>query len=204
MASPHSGHIVGDMRELWGLLTGWLDAQGVGPERSGVPAMAGQAVQPSRMALMVDVTVGALPGGDVNGPAADDAATLRLVLPLPPALSPVAGPPGPLRAGLYVGDVVLDVSSRTVRRGGAPVDLTGVEFELLFALLAQAGSPVARDDLSRHALGRPCDPADRSVDMHVSKLRRKLGPRRGGGARITTVRGVGYVYTVGEAAVVAR
>ena len=145
------------MRELWGLLTGWLDAQGVGPERSGVPAMAGQAVQPSRMALMV-----------------------------------------------YVGDVVLDVSSRTVRRGGAPVDLTGVEFELLFALLAQAGSPVARDDLSRHALGRPCDPADRSVDMHVSKLRRKLGPRRGGGARITTVRGVGYVYTVGEAAVVAR
>jgi two-component system response regulator CpxR len=96
---------------------------------------------------------------------------------------------------LGVDDVAMDLGRRTVRRAGAPVELTAVEFTLLELLLRGAGAVVRRDELARGALGRALLPFDRSIDVHVSRLRKKLGPRPGGGERIATLRAVGYMYT---------
>ena len=97
-------------------------------------------------------------------------------------------------AAIAVGDVELDSGSRTVRRAGAPVDLTTVEFDLLAVLMRVAGTTVSREDLVRNVLGREFSPFDRSIDTHVCNLRRKLGPLDDGGERIKGVRGAGYLY----------
>ena len=96
---------------------------------------------------------------------------------------------------LGVDDVAMDLGRRTVRRAGEAVELTAVEFTLLELLLRAAGAVVRRDELARGALGRALLPFDRSIDVHVSRLRKKLGPRPGGGERIATLRAVGYMYT---------
>jgi DNA-binding response OmpR family regulator len=98
-------------------------------------------------------------------------------------------------AQLTVDDVAMDLGPRVVRCAGAPVELTAVEFALLELLLRAAGSVVRRDDLARGALGRSLLPFDRSIDVHVSRVRKKLGPRPDGGERIATLRAVGYLYT---------
>jgi len=103
---------------------------------------------------------------------------------------------GTPRPVLGVDDVQLDASSRSVWRGSTPVDLTTVEFDLLRALLESAGETVTRETIAEQVLGRRFDPLDRSIDMHISKLRRKLGPRAGGEERIKTVRSAGYIYTL--------
>jgi two-component system response regulator CpxR len=95
---------------------------------------------------------------------------------------------------LSVGDVVLDSGTRTVLRAGTNVELTSVEFELLEKLLRAAGEIVTREDLSQQVLGRSASPFDRSIDMHISNLRKKLGHQSGDVERIKTVRGVGYIY----------
>ena len=97
---------------------------------------------------------------------------------------------------LSVDDVTLDLGRRVVLRAGAPVVLTAVEFSLLELLMRAAGFVVRRDDLARGALGRGLLPFDRSIDVHVSHVRKKLGPRPDGGERITTLRAVGYLYTM--------
>jgi len=97
-------------------------------------------------------------------------------------------------APLAVGDVVLDEGSRQVTRAHDPVELTGAEFNVLCVLLHHAGQVVSKDAICREALGRPLQALDRSVDMHVSNLRRKLGPVTDGSSRIRTVRGSGYQY----------
>jgi two-component system response regulator CpxR len=93
-----------------------------------------------------------------------------------------------------VGDVELESGTRTLLRGGEPVELTAVEFSLLEILLRRAGRIVAREELTREVLGRPLSPYDRSIDVHVSKLRKKLGHGSGGGERIKSIRGSGYIY----------
>ena len=95
---------------------------------------------------------------------------------------------------IAVGDVELDPAARTVQRAGEAVDLTSVEFALLEALMRAAGQVVTREQLAQGVLGRRFMPFDRSIDMHVSKLRRKLGDPPGGGERIKTIRGVGYIF----------
>lgn len=100
------------------------------------------------------------------------------------------------RAVVTVDDVLLDPASRSVLRDGVPVELTTVEFDILRLLLEAAGQTVARERLSDQVLGRAFDPFDRSVDMHISKLRRKLGPRSADEERIKTIRSVGYIYTL--------
>lgn len=102
----------------------------------------------------------------------------------------------PARRPLAVDDVLLDPASRSVLRGGAPVEVTSVEFDILRMLLESAGETVARETIAEKVLGRQFDPFDRSVDMHISKLRRKLGPRPGGDERIKTIRSVGYIYAL--------
>lgn len=96
---------------------------------------------------------------------------------------------------LVVGDVELDLGARQVRRDGQPVQLTGAEFDLLEVLLRSVGRVVDRGELFRLVLDRDPLPMDRSIDMHVSHLRRKLGREHHGIERIRAVRGVGYIYT---------
>lgn len=93
-------------------------------------------------------------------------------------------------------DLVLNHASRTLLKSGEPVDLTSTEFSILYALLQDRGEVVSKRDLYLSALGREPVPHDRSVDMHVSNLRRKLGPDPRGENRIETIRGIGYQYRV--------
>lgn len=97
---------------------------------------------------------------------------------------------------LVVGDVEMERRTRTVRRAGEAIDLTVVEYDLLEKLLKAPGRIVAREELVRDVLHRELSPFDRSIDTHVSNLRRKLGHQVQGVERIKTVRGVGYIYTV--------
>jgi len=98
------------------------------------------------------------------------------------------------RETLVVGDIEMDSNTRNVRRSGEVVDLTGVEYDLLEILLRFAGQIVKREDLMKEVLGRELSPFDRSIDMHVSNLRKKLGHQANGLERIKTIRGVGYIY----------
>ncbi len=95
---------------------------------------------------------------------------------------------------LAIGDVVLDARARTVRHLGRLVDLTSLEFDVLNALLVSAGHLVSREALFRTLLQRDYSVFDRSIDNHVSALRRKLGAQVGGTERIKSVRNAGYVY----------
>jgi two-component system response regulator CpxR len=95
---------------------------------------------------------------------------------------------------LCIDDIELDHGAHVVRHSGVPVELTSVEFTLLEVLLRSAGQVVTREELARAALGRNLALFDRSVDMHVSRLRRKLACGSGGPEHIKTIRGVGYVY----------
>lgn len=93
-------------------------------------------------------------------------------------------------------DIVISSSSRVATLSGKEVSLTSVEFELLFELLRKAGNVVRKEDLSEAVLDRKLSPFDRSLDMHISNLRKKLGSRKDGSTRIKTIRSVGYIYTV--------
>ncbi len=96
---------------------------------------------------------------------------------------------------IAVGDVEMDLGARTVRKAGDPVELTSLEFNLLEKLMNDAGEVVTREAIAQEILGRRFVAYDRSIDMHVSKLRRKLGRYPDGEERIKSIRGVGYVYT---------
>ena len=95
---------------------------------------------------------------------------------------------------LKVGDIELDRNAWIVMRNGLPVVLTTLEFNLLEMLLRAAGQVLPREELVQTLLEREFDPFDRSIDMHVSNLRKKLGRHVNGVERIKSVRGVGYVY----------
>jgi len=94
---------------------------------------------------------------------------------------------------IKVGDVELDPATRSVLHNGKPVDLTSVEFGLLQVLLREAGRVVTREALVDEVLGRKFSPFDRSIDMHVSKVRKKLGDSDSED-HIKTVRGAGYIF----------
>jgi len=94
---------------------------------------------------------------------------------------------------IKVGDVELDPATRTVFHRGHPVELTSVEFSLLHVLLREAGRVVTRDALVDEVLGRKFSPFDRSIDMHVSKVRKKLGDDED---HIKTIRGAGYIFAL--------
>lgn len=101
-------------------------------------------------------------------------------------------------ATLNIGDVVLCATNRTVKCRGENVELTSVEFNLLEVLLSRAGEVISREELVEQVLGRRLSAYDRSIDVHVSALRKKLGHYAGDMERIRTVRGVGYLYSLPE------
>ena len=95
---------------------------------------------------------------------------------------------------IHIADLELHPESRSVTCGGKPVILTGAEFDLLYTFLRSPGKIISREDLTQAALGRPMSPMDRSIDVHVSNLRRKLGTYDGNHERIKAIRGSGYIY----------
>ena len=96
---------------------------------------------------------------------------------------------------IRVGDVELDPATRSVNHRGKAVELTSVEFGLLQVLLREAGRVVTREALVDEVLGRKFSPFDRSIDMHVSKVRKKLGDS-GSEDYIKTIRGAGYIFAL--------
>ncbi|MBV9181902.1 MAG: response regulator transcription factor [Acidobacteria bacterium] len=101
----------------------------------------------------------------------------------------------PIPEVLHVGDVELDPATRTVFHRGKSVELTSVEFSLLQVLLREAGRVVTREALVDEVLGRKFSPFDRSIDMHVSKVRKKLGDSDSED-HIKTIRGAGYIFAL--------
>jgi two-component system response regulator CpxR len=95
------------------------------------------------------------------------------------------------RGRLEVNGVVLDPGSRQVTLEGKPIEVTTLEFDILEHLMRNAGHVVSRDGLMESLYNRKSTPFDRSIDMHVSHLRRKL---EGGRPVIKTIRGVGYQF----------
>ena len=88
-------------------------------------------------------------------------------------------------------------AQRRAEWDGRPLDLTVSEFNLLAVLLAGGDRVLTKDELSERVLGRPRQPYDRSVDVHMSNLRQKLHALAGGAIEIQTVRGVGYLLKRG-------
>jgi DNA-binding response OmpR family regulator len=102
-------------------------------------------------------------------------------------------------AGVSVGNTRLNVAARSATYSGEDLQLTAAEFNILRVLLDHAGSVVDKEQLCRQALGRSLSAYDRSVDVHISKLRRKLSAR-GGDSLILSVRGSGYQFAVAAGA----
>ncbi len=101
-------------------------------------------------------------------------------------------PRGPETGGrIEVNGVVLDPGTREVLESGRPVDLTTFEFDVLELLMRSAGRVLSRDALMESLYNRKATPFDRSIDMHISHIRRKLERDR---TLIKTVRGVGYQF----------
>lgn len=95
-------------------------------------------------------------------------------------------------APIFSGALQLWPGTRKVEWQGRPLDLTGTEFSLLEELARNAGRIVSKEQLSLNALGRPLSPFDRRIDVHISSIRLKLGPRPDGQPWIMGVRGQGY------------
>jgi two-component system response regulator RstA len=104
------------------------------------------------------------------------------------------GRAGPRRQTVAVGELTLDPGAMNASLGGRVVDLTGYEFSLLLALVERAGQVLSRERLMDLARGNAEEAFDRSIDVHISRLRQKLGddPRRP--RLIRTVRGAGYQF----------
>jgi DNA-binding response OmpR family regulator len=103
------------------------------------------------------------------------------------------GRAGPARELVRVGELVVDPGARRVTLAGREVPLTGYEFALLDALARRAGRVLSREQLMELARGSAEEAFDRSVDVHVSRLRQKLGDDPKRPRLIKTVRGAGYV-----------
>lgn len=105
---------------------------------------------------------------------------------------PATQPPPTNLDAIRVGDLTVRPRARQGLRGSRPLALTSTEYTILETLMRRAGRVVAKSDLSQAALGKPLQRYDRSLDVHVSNLRRKIGEGPKGESPIITVRGVGY------------
>ena len=90
--------------------------------------------------------------------------------------------------------LTIDLLHREARSDGQAVALTGVEFKLLVALARASGQPLTRDELSAAAQDGPYRPLDRTIDVQVGRLRRKLADCTAVQSWIATVRGQGYAF----------
>ena len=104
-------------------------------------------------------------------------------------------PPSATTKILEASGVRLDPGARSVTQNGQPVTVTSIEFDILEVLIKAAGTVVSRDDLMNRLYQREATPFDRSIDVHVSHLRKKLNDSD---SLIRTVRGIGYQFSSPE------
>ncbi|MFT4823050.1 MAG: DNA-binding response OmpR family regulator [Halioglobus sp.] len=116
------------------------------------------------------------------------AARLRAILRRSEVITETAAP-----EQIDIGATKLDRSNRCASHLGEDLNLTSAEFNVLWALISQAGQVVVKESISKAALGRSLSAYDRSVDVHVSKIRKKLAIA-GGENLILSVRGIGYQF----------
>ncbi|MFK7966707.1 MAG: response regulator [Burkholderiaceae bacterium] len=98
-----------------------------------------------------------------------------------------------LQAEVSAGDLVMHPGRRTASFANQTLSLTGAEFGLLLVLARAAGAVVSKEELSKQGLGRELARYDRSIDVHISSIRNKLGKREDGESRVKAVRGQGYL-----------
>jgi DNA-binding response OmpR family regulator len=96
---------------------------------------------------------------------------------------------------LTVGPITLNTGTRQVHVAAKPVALTGAEFRVLELLMRSVGQVISRESMTEQALGRKLAAYDRSIDTHISNLRRKLELEAGKNPEIKNVRGSGYTLT---------
>lgn len=95
---------------------------------------------------------------------------------------------------LVFGDLLIDKTSRIVKLNDTEIVLTSHEFELLWLLASNAGEVLSREHVHQHMIGRQYDGLDRTVDVRVSRIRKKLGDNSDKPFRIKTVWGQGYLF----------
>lgn len=95
---------------------------------------------------------------------------------------------------IVLDDLTIDFAQHAAYLSGLKLDLTVTEFNILSVLTREAGKVVEKNKLAEQALQRSLTLYDRSLDMHLSNLRKKIGPSNSGKQRINTVRGIGYIY----------
>jgi two-component system, OmpR family, response regulator len=110
----------------------------------------------------------------------------------------VRGQAGPAQETIQVGGLVLDTASLTVTLDGRPVEVTAYEFSILRALAQRPGKVLSREQLLDLAKGSADLSFDRSIDVHVSRLRAKLGDDSRNPKILKTVRGAGYLLAGGD------
>ncbi|MBF0140185.1 MAG: response regulator transcription factor [Magnetococcales bacterium] len=102
----------------------------------------------------------------------------------------------PVADTMIVGDITIHPGSRQVKIGSQEIDITNTEYKILELMVRTPGQVVDKETLSLKGLNRKLNPYDRSIDFHISSLRRKLGPGPGNAQRIITIRNEGYLYTL--------
>ncbi|HHF7347055.1 TPA: two-component system response regulator CpxR [Legionella feeleii] len=90
--------------------------------------------------------------------------------------------------------ILVDCSKRLATHNNEPMDLTNAEFNILEMLIKSPGQAFSKEELTEYALGRKYTAYDRSIDVHISNLRNKLGDNQAGEPLVKTVRGFGYMF----------
>jgi DNA-binding response OmpR family regulator len=124
------------------------------------------------------------------------AARLRAILKRGRPVVGAVGAAGSLLAPIAAGALTVFPAQRRVERDGVALELTSTEYNLLELLARHAGRPVSKAELSQQALGRPLSRFDRSIDVHISSIRHKIGALPDGRSRIQTVIRQGYQLVI--------
>ena len=95
---------------------------------------------------------------------------------------------------LNIDDIAIDLEKRTVTINNSPIVLTNTEYNILVHLMLSVNKAITKEILYKKVLRRKMTSFDRSLDVHVSNLRNKLGPNKQGKPRIKTIHGYGYIY----------
>jgi len=108
--------------------------------------------------------------------------------------SNVSAPPATAPPVMNFGSLEIDRGARLVKVNGKPADLTGYQFDLLVALAEHAGQVLSRNQLIEAVRGREMEAFDRSIDVHVGRIRSAIETSVKNPKRILTVRGLGYIF----------
>ena len=100
----------------------------------------------------------------------------------------------PAEPPLIFGSLVIDPASRQVKLSGQVVDLTSYQFDLLLAMAKRAGRVLSRDQIMELVRGKGLEAFDRSIDVHIGRIRQAIEADTKAPRRLLTVRGVGYVF----------